>query len=693
MVCAAATAASADGVKLEVLSSRPELITGSTALVRITGTSEVPPAYASNDTLIAPMFADGAGGWIGIIPELNEAENKLYALPNFHSAGPETEVRVESHPVNGPLFSGPQTMPFRCDNQAHGLPQPTDAGCTAPLVVEYYYRSADRGWQPLNPGLAGPTDLQTTKTSDGRTVPLIVRVEKGIANRAAYAIAVLDDPSARTPTPWNHAASGWNGKLVYAFGGGVGYDDHAMGTAIGFLDPKQGYVGGENAGLYEAIIRAGYAIASASLNVTGITANDVVQAETLEKVKERFIKRYGPPIFTIGIGKDGGALPLYLIAQDYPGLLDAEFAIGGYADPVEFQSAVNDCALLNRYFAATKLAWRDSSKHAVLGYSTVCDTLPGSGPTPCPNAPTCALEDDLVNLLGRDPQSGRARGLWDNVGVQYGLVAFNLGLISEDQFIELNATIGGRRPDGSLAPVRTVGDADAIRTAYASGRVLTGGGSLADTAILNVRLYPGENCDDPPCAPDPATVTPGYGDRTLAIRTRIEYATTSPGNYAEFIFADRAKDTGPDGATAKLLGASLSLLDKWLMDVRADTSAATRQERIVTYRPAALRDTCVADIGGAITERRACDALFPPAQEPRVAAGAPLSDDVLKCQLKPVDAADYPATIGPDFLARVRQVFPAGVCDYAKPGVGQVPLAGTWLAYAADGKFAESALP
>jgi len=40
-------AAPAQSIKLEVVSSRPELVTGRTALVRVTGTAERPPAYAT----------------------------------------------------------------------------------------------------------------------------------------------------------------------------------------------------------------------------------------------------------------------------------------------------------------------------------------------------------------------------------------------------------------------------------------------------------------------------------------------------------------------------------------------------------------------------------------------------------------------------------------------------------------------
>jgi hypothetical protein len=60
-------------------------------------------------------------------------------------------------------------------------------------------------------------------------------------------------------------------------------------------------------------------------------------------------------------------------------------------------------------------------------------------------------------------------------------------------------------------------------------------------------------------------------------------------------------------------------------------------------------------------------------------AGAPLADDITKCQLKPINPRDYKATFTPDELQRLRSVFPGGVCDYSKPGVNQVPLGGTYL--------------
>ena len=52
----------------------------------------------------------------------------------------------------------------------------------------------------------------------------------------------------------------------------------------------------------------------------------------------------------------------------------------------------------------------------------------------------------------------------------------------------------------------------------------------------------------------------------------------------------------------------------------------------------------------------------------------------LKCQLRPVNLSDYPA-LSPDQEAKLHAVFPDGVCDYTRPGVGQQPVQGTWLSF------------
>ena len=62
-------------------------------------------------------------------------------------------------------------------------------------------------------------------------------------------------------------------------------------------------------------------------------------------------------------------------------------------------------------------------------------------------------------------------------------------------------------------------------------------------------------------------------------------------------------------------------------------------------------------------------------------AGEPLANNVLKCQLKPIDAADYGGKLGKNDLAELASIFRGGVCDYSKPGIGQVPTKGIWQTF------------
>ena len=55
-----------------------------------------------------------------------------------------------------------------------------------------------------------------------------------------------------------------------------------------------------------------------------------------------------------------------------------------------------------------------------------------------------------------------------------------------------------------------------------------------------------------------------------------------------------------------------------------------------------------------------------------------MANNVLKCQPKPIDQADYPVTFSSAEKAQLAAVFAQGVCDYRKPGVGQKPFEDTW---------------
>jgi hypothetical protein len=65
---------------------------------------------------------------------------------------------------------------------------------------------------------------------------------------------------------------------------------------------------------------------------------------------------------------------------------------------------------------------------------------------------------------------------------------------------------------------------------------------------------------------------------------------------------------------------------------------------------------------------------------PRHEAGGPLAANVIKCQLKPINAADYKVTFTPAEMTRLKKIFVSGVCDWSKPGVNQVPVV-TWASF------------
>ena len=53
----------------------------------------------------------------------------------------------------------------------------------------------------------------------------------------------------------------------------------------------------------------------------------------------------------------------------------------------------------------------------------------------------------------------------------------------------------------------------------------------------------------------------------------------------------------------------------------------------------------------------------------------------MKCQLKPVDFSAYQVTFSKAQQARMKKVFPDGVCDWSKPSVGYSLIKGTYQRY------------
>jgi hypothetical protein len=127
-------------------------------------------------------------------------------------------------------------------------------------------------------------------------------------------------------------------------------------------------------------------------------------------------------------------------------------------------------------------------------------------------------------------------------------------------------------------------------------------------------------------------------------------------------------------------------MTQWLDRLAADPAPLTHA-KVVKDKPAAAKDAYFDAQGVKHVEKATWDgpggynAMYPNHSEPRIEAGAPIANDVLKCALKPVNAADYKVTLSAAQLARLKAIFPTGVCDFSKPGVGQVALKGPYQRY------------
>jgi hypothetical protein len=123
-------------------------------------------------------------------------------------------------------------------------------------------------------------------------------------------------------------------------------------------------------------------------------------------------------------------------------------------------------------------------------------------------------------------------------------------------------------------------------------------------------------------------------------------------------------------------------MDAWLANIAADNApAASPLEKVTRNKPATLVDACYMRSGQRIIDFAQCLQMFPSHANPRLAAGEPLTQDVLKCNLKPINRADYAQQLTDIQLEQLRAVFPSGVCDYSRPGVGQAAFTRTWLAF------------
>lgn len=693
------------------------------------------------------------------VPLLNLSNENTLSVEIKGKPGSYLTVQISETGLSGPIFSGPHQYPFVCRTEGSNLGQPLVdnyhgngitvyaednmgnktgevAGyckdCSIPSRVDYFYRSTtDNEFHPLDNPAQRPDDLVWTTTTDGVSTPYIVRLERGTINRFIYGIALL--------WPVDEQGSlieSWNKKLLYRFSGGV---------AIGH---DQGRLGLGDA-LYHDALSRGYAVCYSTGNETGVHYNLMLAGETAIMVKEHFVNRFGEPEYTISVGGSGGAIQQYVFAQNHPGLLDGIIPQASYSDMITQSIYVGDCMLLEYYFDVVAPSQGDFSFGGFPAYLapitnrswieglSASDTIPhpiwgAGGSTECVNgwlgltplvmnplftdvsdldqfpddvvlATNWTHWDDLKNIYGVD-ENGYAPSTWDNVGVQYGLQALKNGNIILEQFLDINAKVGGWKkayemiPEGypfsawneiqylvgdppdpsdfdpwsirnaNIAPneygvsPRTEGDIGAMNAAYTSGHVFMG---KLDIPIVDMRAYLDPFLDM------------HHAQQSFATRQRMLEGQGHADN--QLIWFAHPYTAYPGNPTVE----AFALLDEWLTNIKNNPGLG-----VVGNKPSSAQDKCFFGDGSVYAGDNAwdgilnenppgpCAAAFPLYTTSRIVAGGDIKGDIFKCHLIPVAEAIArgfydPVVIDDATQTRLEKIFPGGVCDFTKGDAGR----------------------
>ncbi len=643
-------------LKINVVSSHADLVTGGDMLV--SGL----PADLSLFVNGNPVITEERDGSV-LVSGLPLGSHDLVGMMRGNEI---LRHRFTNYPIEGPVISGPHQQPFFCETEAFDI-GPGAGKLGAASQPDCHVERRFDGFQAI---ADGSFVLATDK-------PANVMVETGVINRAIFQVAMPEN---------------WNGKLIYAFGGGCRSGWYRQGSTTGGV-------------LQAPMLQRGFAVASASLNVFGVNCNDLLAAETMMMVKEHFIEQYGVPQFTIGYGCSGGSYQSHQIGDNYPGLLDGilvgcSFPEVGHA----MLTVLVDGRLLKRYFefanTTGKVTWTPAEQLAVTGFaseaaheqasngaaritSIVQDDWPSAEFAPVvpaaakfdlatnPAGARPTVFDHTVNVYGVDPATGYARWPLDNRGLQYGLQAYQQGLITAEQFVHLNEHVGGLDRNGQFSPIRITHDEDATRAAYESGRILDGGFGLNEMPIIDYRAW----------VDDRLTGDTHLEYHTYSTRSRLLTANGNIDNHVVLTEDGLCNTCSLFSLNSTVLSGALDSLDEWLVAIKADRDPGTQQHRVRRNRPPGLVDSCW--INGVKHEETQqmnggrCNEAFPTFTFPRFVAGAPIANNIVACARRPLSPGDL-ANLSFEQQSRMEKLFADGVCDWTSEGEGQTRLKTTW---------------
>ncbi|MBV8195317.1 MAG: hypothetical protein JOY80_07295 [Candidatus Dormibacteraeota bacterium] len=677
---------------ITVLSTRADLVSGGDALTSVTlptGTSPSSVHMLLNGQDITSVFAVRPNNlYEGLVTGLTLGPNSLVAeIP-----GGAAQLTITNHPIGGPVFAGPQIQPWTCQTGA------VDAQCNQPTTFAYQYKQTGTGqFQSYDPSNPPPSnEIASTMTDNGQTVPYIIRIETGYQDRDEYQVAVLFNPSA-TWQPWAPQPQ-WDGKLEIPGGASCGVN-HGASTPPSVTD--------------DTALSRGMMVAAPTLDNNGQNCNIVVQAEAVEMMKEHIVDDYGTIRYTIGSGCSGGSIYQQQLANAYPGLLDGILPMCSFPDSWSTSDDPFDCALVLPYWntqTAASDAWTQTEEAAVADDSStsVCQswvnvymysqggnpsqtnstivacgvgaTQPGNPNTEYnastnPGGVRCDLQDYMPNVLGIRPQSewdtqeqevghGFVNRPWDNTGVEYGLNALLAGTISAQQFADLNAGVGCFDLDLNPIAARCNGDIGGLDGVYRSG-ALNEANNMSTVPILDLRGF------------DDSEIHSDF--RSYVMRARLDAQFGGHGNQG--IWTGPVALEGFESPSGSMASQGFLVMDQWLSAIQNDHGSASMAQKVINDKPAAANDTCFDTAGNPLADQSLCGSVYPYFGAPRIDAGEPFTDDVMKCELKPLDMSEFPGiTFTTAEWTALQQTFPTGVCDWSKSGVDQKPTT-PWQTY------------
>lgn len=731
LACATQAAmAAVPAPQIIVLSNRADLVSGGDALVEIkwpAGTNTALAKIAVDGYNVKPMFAQRDNGrYMGVVTGLKEGANVLTA----RVPGAGSQITITNHSSSGPVFAGAQLQPWICAMKAatpvtvtgnpgstpptasattkvNGLADnPSDTQCDTPPTYTYYYQPVALQGSGCAFNVSGTNPCFTTYdpanrpadsaiadfTNDrGVTVKSLIRVERGSINRTIYTLVTFFDPKDAN-TPWD-PPKGWNGKLIWQFGPSAAVSRFEQPPARSLYDASAS-VG----------LPLGFMVATSSLTDHGTNSNDTLAAETMMMVKERIIENYGQIRYTIGDGCSGGSIMQQSIASAYPGLVDGIQPECSFEDTFTTFTEIADCGELqaNYYLTANGSALTSTQRSAINGHKNtgfcaawISQYLPAGDPTRASNCGSgfpsslvynattnphgirCDGTDHDVALVGTFVDKDgitKANPPLDNIGLQYGLQALAAQVIQPEDFVRLNEGVGGYNADQVWTPQRSQ-TTEAVMKTYYTGGLVSDGRQLAKVPIIDLRGNENPNGD----------IHANW--RPWAVRDRLDRDHGGHSNQLIFEYNSTSGSSAPGTA---LMQYAFNTMDAWLTAIEADTSSDPIETKIVRDKPAAASDMCLPTIGTNPADLAGAVPLDDPGcpvhheATPRQVGGGPVAENIFKCQLKPLvftDPAYGGAVFTQDQMARLQAVFPNGVCDWSKPGVGQAPV-NPWTTFA-----------